>query len=332
MNIFKSYFFDRIKFIILLLVLLVINAINFLLTAENHAIFQNALLFSFTAVIIFFIFDYLKYRAQLKELFLIKRNLKALGFDLHHLSSKKDAYWFEILSELNADKNQQIQDLITDIENFKSITNMWIHQMKIPVSALYLLTEDIDFKQADELNNQLFHLNHYLDTLLNYLKLNDINLDFRFETVDVAKVFKSILPTYAPFFIDKNLSLEMDVSLSVTSDQKWLGFIFDQLISNAVKYSKENKKIKIYSSGNHLFIQDFGIGILAEDLPRIFSHGFTGYNGRKNKQSSGIGLFLVKKVCDQLGHSIKIQSEVNQGTTVIITFANINKDSFTITS
>lgn len=310
---------------ILLVLLLIVNSINFLLTSENIVIFKNALLFSFTIIIIFAVFDYLHYYTQIKEILLLKRNLNAIGFELQHLTENKDDHWYDLVISLNNDKNNQINELVSHIENFKTIINMWIHQMKIPVSALYLLTEDLDFELGDDIQNQLFHLNHYLDTLLHYLKLNDINHDFRFEPVDVKGSLKDILPTYAPFFIEKNLSLDMDVNLTVISDQKWLTFIFDQLISNAIKYSKPNHKIKIYSSDNRIFIQDFGVGILKEDLPRIFSHGFTGYNGRKNKQSTGIGLSLVKKVCDQLGHSITIQSEINEGTTVIITFNKTSK-------
>ena len=164
--------------------------------------------------------------------------------------------------------------------------------------------------------NQLLELDNYLNILLSYLRLQNTSTDFRFETFDVADITRDMIKKYANQFIMKNLSVSISGSWQLTSDRKWLSVAIEQLINNAVKYTKTGG-VTIQFDDN-MTIKDTGIGILPEDLPRLFEHGFTGYNGRNNQKSTGLGLYLTKGIMDKLELTVSITSQVEKGTEVRI--------------
>ena len=161
--------------------------------------------------------------------------------------------------------------------------------------------------------------------LMNYLRLEDMSSDYVFEDCQVEKIVRKAVKKFAAQFIGKKISIELNnLDTNVKTDEKWLGFIIEQLISNAVKYTRNGGKISIYmketfnSADRILVIEDNGIGITKEDIPRIFERGYTGYNGRMSKKSSGIGLYLCRKAADKLGISIAIESKLDKGTKVLL--------------
>ena len=154
--------------------------------------------------------------------------------------------------------------------------------------------------------------------MLSYLRLGGGASDYLFRQVDVDRVLRQAARKYAPLFIRGKVSLELrDTKLKVLSDEKWLQLVIEQVLSNAVKYAPGGH-VKIWSEGQRLLIQDDGVGIAPEDLPRIFERGFTGYNGRMDKRATGIGLFLSREICEKLGHTIQVSSELNRGTRVTL--------------
>ena len=154
--------------------------------------------------------------------------------------------------------------------------------------------------------------------VLSYLRLESTSSDYCFEEIDVDEVIREVIHKYMRLFIQKRLSLNFEATeLKVLSDEKWLAFVLEQLLSNAIKYTDKGG-IHIYAKEKVLYIQDSGIGISAEDLPRIFEKGYTGYNGREDKKSTGIGLYLVKQVCQRLDIDIDITSTYQQGTCVAL--------------
>ncbi len=144
--------------------------------------------------------------------------------------------------------------------------------------------------------------------VLGYLRTEDMASDIRFEEMDMDSLIREQIHKFARIFIGKKLSLEyQEVSETVLTDEKWLGFVLGQILSNALKYTKKGK-ISIYMSISRphtLVIEDTGIGIRAEDLPRVFEKGFTGYNGREENRSTGIGLYLCGKIMKRLDHGIQ---------------------------
>ena len=178
--------------------------------------------------------------------------------------------------------------------------------------------EEIDRKI---LQQELFKIERYVEMVLTYIRLDSISSDYVITKISLDEVVKDSVKKYATIFINKKIKLNyVSHETMVISDKKWLSFAFEQILGNSVKYSGTGGEITIETCENKLVIEDKGIGIKEEDLPRIFEKGFTGFNGRYEKKSSGLGLYLCKKILDKLGHHIEISSKVGEGTRIEITF------------
>lgn len=187
-------------------------------------------------------------------------------------------------------------------------------------------------RKLNELSHEMFRIEFYTDAVMDYLRLEDISSDYEFKLCRLDVAVKKVVKKFAPQFIGRHISLHIEqIEDSVCTDSKWLGFIIEQLISNAVKYSKDGGSVRIYTlHGNgdikknskddslQLVIEDTGIGINEEDIPRIMERGFTGYNGRLDRKSSGIGLYLCRKAADRLGFVITFDASYKNGTRVVI--------------
>lgn len=222
----------------------------------------------------------------------------------------------KIIVELDNFHRKKYQKLASFDKDLLDLIKLWTHQMKVPISALDLMVQTNSLTSSD-VGNQILELDNYLNILLSYLRLHHTATDFRFETFDTADIIRVIIKKYANQFILKGLSVDVTGSFQVTSDKKWLTVAIEQLINNAVKYTKKGSVRIILDQG--ILISDTGIGILAEDIPRIFDHGFTGFNGRKMEKSTGLGLYLTKDILKQLNFDITISSQIDQGTDVSIT-------------
>lgn len=221
----------------------------------------------------------------------------------------------QLLIGLEQWHQEKYQELLKFDKDLLDLTRVWTHQMKVPIAALDLMAQTNNLTQSD-VQHQLLELDNYLNILLSYLRLQNTSTDFRFETFDVADVTRDIIKKYANQFIMKNLSVRIEGSWRLTSDRKWLTVALEQIINNAVKYTKTGGvRIKFDES---ITIADTGIGILPEDLPRLFEHGFTGYNGRHHQKSTGLGLYLTKEILDKLELTVTMTSQVEQGTEVQI--------------
>ena len=202
-----------------------------------------------------------------------------------------------------------------DMRNYYT---MWVHQIKTPISALRLLIQSGG--RSAELQNEIFRIEQYVEMALNYQRLFCGSSDLVITRRSLDSAVRTSIRKYSKQFIMKRLKLEYEPGdITVLTDEKWLCFVIEQVLSNSLKYTSAGE-IKICTVGRTLMISDTGIGIAAEDLPRIFDCGYTGYNGREEKRSSGIGLYLCSEVCRRLGHGISITSEVGKGTCVSITF------------
>lgn len=194
---------------------------------------------------------------------------------------------------------------------------IWAHQIKTPIASmrLTLQKEDTDFSRR--LQRDLFRIEQYVEMVLTFLRLDSDSNDYVFKTYSLDEVVRGTVKKFSQEFIGRKISLRYEtIHASIVTDEKWLSFVLEQILSNALKYTKEGY-IKIYLNEHKcLCIEDTGIGIAAVDLPRIFEKGYTGYNGRTDKKASGIGLYLCKRVCDNLGIGITAKSEEGKGTTI----------------
>ena len=196
---------------------------------------------------------------------------------------------------------------------------VWVHQIKTPISSMKLSLQNEDSPLARKLSSDLFRIEQYVEMVLAYLRLDSDYSDYVFRRVDLDSVLKGSVKKFAAEFIGRKITLDYEpVKASLVTDEKWFAFVIEQLLSNALKYTREGS-IKIYMSEPYkLCIEDSGIGIAPEDLPRIFQKGYTGCNGRTDKSASGLGLYLCKKICDGLGIEISAASEVGNGTAITL--------------
>ena len=210
---------------------------------------------------------------------------------------------------------------------------MWVHQIKTPIAALDILLQNTErmLYQLDEkemmqkaisvsdMKMELFKIEQYVEMALNYLRVEDISSDLVFKKHELDDMVRQVIRKYAKIFISKKIKIDFKPTKAcIVTDEKWFIFVLEQIISNALKYIKKGQ-ISIYMKEKSLVIEDTGIGIPAEDLPRIFEKGFTGYNGRENKKSTGIGLYLCKNIMDKLQWNITVDSEVGSGTKIYLT-------------
>lgn len=202
---------------------------------------------------------------------------------------------------------------------------MWAHQIKTPIAAMRLLLQTEQNEMNDELSDQLFKVEQYVEMVLQYLRSESISSDFLIREYPLEPIVKAAVMKFRRQFIRKKISLIMgEVACNVTTDEKWLCFVIEQVLSNALKYTKEEGSVAVYMDGElpcTLVVEDTGIGICEEDLPRIFEKGFTGYNGRNDKKSTGIGLYLAKRILTKLSHGITVESELDRGTKIKINLA-----------
>ncbi|HEU8665430.1 TPA: HAMP domain-containing histidine kinase [Streptococcus pneumoniae] len=198
---------------------------------------------------------------------------------------------------------------LTDLLDYYTL---WVHQIKTPIAASQLLVaEVVDRQLKQQLEQEIFKIDSYTNLVLQYLRLESFHDDLVLKQVQIEDLVKGL-----------NVNLH-DLDKEIVTDKKWLLVVIEQIISNSLKYTKEGG-LEIYMDDQELCIKDTGIGIKNSDVLRVFERGFSGYNGRLTQQSSGLGLYLFKKISEELGHQIRIESEVGKGTTVRIQFAQVN--------
>ncbi|MEZ7726277.1 sensor histidine kinase [Gemella sanguinis] len=326
MDIIKSYIKKNLKIYLLLIVFIFIFVLIFYLyNLPFESLFYGGLL-CFLVSLIASIIDYNNYRKSYIDLKYLETNILSSMEDLPKSLDIRVEYYQKIIERLhNEVERLKIEDN-KKMEDLADYYSMWIHQIKTPIAAMNFLldNEETDVKVFKQ---ELFKIERYVEMVLTYIRLGSETSDYVITSIDLDEVVRENIKKYATLFINKKIKLNyVSHETYVISDKKWLGFAFEQLLSNAIKYTKSGGEISINISESELIIEDNGIGIYEEDLPRIFEQSFTGLNGRYEKKSSGLGLYLCKKTLDKLQHKIEITSEVNKGTKVKVSFPK--KDIF----
>ncbi len=263
------------------------------------------------------------------------RILEGLSATLYHASRELpepinalEADYVRCLQELGSAYDTIKKQLDTARNDSLEYYTLWVHQIKTPIAGLSLVLQNMDGDTAGVIKQELFKIEQYADLALRYVKLTDISSDLVIERCFLEDIVSASVKKYAVLFVYQKLSLDMvPTDKKVMSDKRWLGFILEQILSNAIKYTYTGG-VKIYLQNEKLVIEDTGIGIRAEDLPRIFMKGYTGCNGRLDNRASGIGLYLAKKAADALGITITVDSKVGMGTKVTLAFPQARSDIF----
>ena len=271
-------------------------------------------------VLIVLLFDYIKYKEKVNKIIQICNDVSSCYSVKINDKNIFDEYYLDIINELlkeNRKQVSQIQKKVSDINDYFSI---WVHQIKTPIASMKL---KIDNEQMDllQLASDLNRIDHYVDLVLSFLKFDEEKIDLYFRKTDVDRIMRESLKKFSNDFIIKKIRLDYKLSKrEVLTDEKWLSFVFDQLLSNALKYTDKGTISIYYDDDSCLCIKDSGIGIALADMERLFEKGFTGYNGRQYKKASGIGLYMCKRMCDKLNIAISIESIVNEYTLVKLKF------------
>ncbi len=255
----------------------------------------------------------------------LKRQREAVKNGIEALPEPEDEIerlYQELLENSRQERIQQVAKLLKEKAEVMDYFTLWVHQIKTPIAAMRLLLqqEELDGKQGREVEAELFRIEQYVEMTLQYLRLTSGVHDFVLKEYDLDGMIRQAVRKYASMFIRKKLKLQYEpVNVKVVTDEKWMVFVLEQVLSNAIKYTPCGT-ISIYMDVGCLVVEDSGIGILPEDLPRIFDKGYTGYNGRSDKKASGIGLYLVQKILKELGHKSLVESEPGKGTKVKLLF------------
>ncbi len=220
-------------------------------------------------------------------------------------------------------ENRQLKNTI-DIErkDLEEYFLLWVHQIKTPITVSDLILQKEKNPYTCQLKEQMFYIREYTNMAINYMKLKDRQADMDIAEVEIDKLLKTLLRKYSGLFIDKNISLDYQpIDTKIITDAKWATILIEQILANALKYTNSGKiTLSFDRDKNALKVKDTGIGIKSEDINKIFDRGYSGFNGRINEKSSGIGLYLVKKIAILLNIKIEVCSTVNVGSEFIICF------------
>ncbi|WP_314397487.1 sensor histidine kinase [uncultured Gemella sp.] len=320
MEILKSYLKKNIKVYILFVVFIAIFFIMFYLyNLPLEALIYTGSFCFLTALIASFL-DFVNYRESYKKLKFLEKNIINDREDLPKSLDIRIDYYHKIIEKLYEELEKLTQENRQKNTDMVDYYSMWVHQIKTPIAAMNFLLDNEEVDQKN-LQQELFKIERYVEMVLTYIRLDSTSSDYVITKINLDEVVKDSVKKYATIFINKKIKLNfVSHETMIISDKKWLSFAIEQILGNSVKYSNTGGEITIETCENKLIVEDNGMGIKEEDLPRIFEKGFTGFNGRYEKKSSGLGLYLCKKTLDKLGHHIEISSKVGEGTRVEITF------------
>ncbi len=316
-----SYIKRHISILIALIICSLIFTVVFsLYNLPSEAVLYAVVLSAFAMTIIGILRFYSYYKMH-RELEYLKNVITVSLPEFPEPMSRIEQDYQDLLRVLHESKLAVIYEKDNSFSNMIDYYTLWAHQIKTPIAAMRLILQSEEKEFNEELLEQLFRIEQYVDMVLHYLRMESESSDLLIKRYSLDNIVKQAVKKYAKSFIRKKIKLNYeDLNFGVITDEKWLVFVIEQLLSNALKYTPSGS-ISIYMDEKlpeTLVIEDTGIGIQDEDLPRVFEKGFTGYNGRADKKSTGIGLFLCKKIVKNLSHTISIESTLGKGTKVKI--------------
>ena len=325
----KSYLKSKSGTIALNIIDLIVLSI-FLLSIGNE--FKVIMVIVLSWIITLLIYYFISYRKRKNYFQLIEKSI--LNIDKKYLLSEvlevppfleAEPYYY-ILKKSSKSMREEINKEKSKLKNYKEYIEQWIHEVKTPISLIKLIEENNRTTKSSAILMQLEEIDRYVEQALFYARSEDVNKDYLVKEISLQSCVNSVITRNKQGFILNNIDIEIEnIDTDVYCDSKWLEFILHQIIVNSIKYRNNiNPKVKIYlqeiKNGTKLIIEDNGIGIPKNEIDRVFEKGFTGNLGRINSKSTGIGLYLCKKLCDKLGILIGIESEIDTYTKVSIIF------------
>lgn len=330
MRLLRAYIKEHMKEISLYVGFMGVFWVIFYLYGLPMEAVRYAFFLSLVWLMMYGMVDFIRYVRHHASLMETERGMDAGLEQLSDPQSLIEADYQRMLESLYQAKREMESENRISRQEMTDYYSMWVHQIKTPLAAMHVLLQSYSEEHPQDVNYsknmriELFKVEQYVEMVLTFLRMEEMSADLAFEEYSLDDIIKQAIRKYSQMFILQGIRLNYEpLKKMVLTDEKWLLFVIEQILSNALKYTKSGS-ISIYleegenvRQGNWiLVIEDTGIGIQPEDLPRVFEKGFTGYNGRIDKKSTGIGLYLCKSVMDKLRHKIWIESKTGIGTKV----------------
>ena len=322
MGLFLGYLKQRRHVFSVGLVFCIIFAVSFLLYhLPIGAVIYPALLCAVLGSLIM-LFDFLRVKREHEALRTIRSITDTIAGAFPKTDGIKEEDYQQIIRLISAEHGVYRTETNRKYADMIDYYTVWAHQIKTPIASMRLHLQNEDSPLARTLTSDLHRIEQYVEMVLTFLRLNSESTDYVIKEYDLDKIIKRAVKKFSSEFIGRKLSLVYEpVDATVITDEKWLSFVIEQVLSNALKYTPAGSITITLENEKTLHIRDSGIGIASEDLPRIFENGYTGYNGRADNKASGIGLYLCKRICSNLGHTITARSIVDVGTIIDIDLA-----------
>ncbi len=319
MMLFSQYLKQRWRGILAGILFCIIFAVSFVLyhLPIEAVIYPTVLCILFG--LIFMIIDFYRVKRRHELLQNIQSITDAILATLPAIDGIEDGDYHQIIRLLCEEYKTYRTDTNRRYSDMTDFYTVWVHQIKTPIASMRLQLQNEDSEMSRRLLTDLARIEQYVEMVLTFLRLDSENTDYVIKEYDLDKIIRYNVKKFAQDFINRKLCLVYEpLNTTVITDEKWLSFVIEQVLSNALKYTPSGSITITLEPDKKLCICDTGIGIAAEDLPRIFENGFTGHNGRYDKKASGIGLYLCKRICSNLGHGISATSTVDKGTVITI--------------
>lgn len=326
----SKYIFSKISYLVINLIVFLLLTILMRLTSISYVFITFLFAIWFMPLIIYFIIDYFRKKSFYSEALEIVDKLDK-KYLLPELIKKPNFYEGEIFCEIIKETNRSMHENVSYYKNmqeeYRDYIEAWVHEIKTPIALTKLIGENNeDIKTKNIILSEMKKIEGYVDQVLYYARSTDVNKDYIIKEFEISDVLKKVIRENRREFINKKISINIEnVRGKAITDIKWVEFILNQIIVNSIKYSKEeNANITAYTINGAdniiLVIEDNGVGICSKDISRVFDKGFTGKNGRIYGKSTGIGLYLCKKLCLKLGLDILLESKEGEGTKVKLIF------------
>lgn len=306
----KEYLKSRFSAILLLLLSAAIFASSYLLFDMKAITVIYPLVLYGVILLVIGVIDFLRIRS-------IRRRL--MQEDLPETGSLIERDYRAIIEKLKEEERVSRKRAASDYSDRVEYYTVWAHQIKTPIAAMRLNLQSEDSDLARKLEGDLNRIESYVEMAMTFLRLDSDSTDYVIREHALDDIIRPAIRRFSREFILKKLTMDFrPTGYTVLTDEKWLAFVIEQILSNAVKYTAAGGVRVFVNAPGILCIEDTGIGISPEDLPRIFENGYTGFNGREDKRASGVGLYLCRRVCDNLGHGITAESEPGKGTRFLL--------------
>ncbi|ELC8442406.1 sensor histidine kinase [Clostridium perfringens] len=324
----KEYFEDKIFFIIVNFIIFATIAVLLFIGNIGSGIIFLIACFWFIPLFTYIILDFYKSKKFYDNITNALDNLDRkylLPEVIEEPNFYHGKFLYEVLKETDKDMHEQVKKYKLEQKEYREYIETWVHEIKTPIASTRLILENNENKMSETIKKEIKKIEEYIDQALYYARSTDVSKDYIVREFSLGKSVRNVIKKNSRDFINKRIAIDLeDLDYNVYSDEKWVEFIINQIINNAIKYSPENSRVKVsaneFKNSIILKIKDSGVGIPDRDLGRVFEKGFTGENGRRFTKSTGMGLYLCKNLCEKLGLGIKINSEENEGTEVSIVF------------